>query len=72
MSNFSTFFIEACDFRRMSPELRLGQALYTHLHNTRKEYADAVFDTELDPFYDDARVPAFLDHLMHEMDGEAT
>lgn len=43
-----------------SPALRVGQAFFNVLHDTRPDLAGVVAGTEDDPFYSDARIPGFL------------
>lgn len=42
------------------PRLRRGQCLYLALHAYDKELAEAIRDTDSDPFYDDVREQAFM------------
>lgn len=42
------------------PALRVGQAYYNVLHDTRPELAGVVRDSGDDPFYADSRIPGFL------------
>lgn len=42
---------------------RYGQWAFNLLHELRPELADEVRATEVDPFYDNLRVPEFLDWL---------
>ncbi len=39
--------------------IRKGQAHFNLLYNLNPELAQEVTDTEVDPFYDDTRLPAF-------------
>jgi len=39
--------------------MRYGQWLFNELHEHNKGLANAIHDTENDPFYDDSRIPQF-------------
>lgn len=48
-------------YRAARPEQRWGQALFNTLHEHDPQLAAELCGTPADPFYDDARVPAFMD-----------
>lgn len=52
------------------PEWRVGQAYFNILHRLHPEVADAVRGTSKDPFYNDTRIPAFLDEVAAYLEEE--
>jgi len=50
----------ANNIRRMVPNIREGQALMNGLFAWHAETYQAITNTDVDPFYDDSRIPAFL------------
>lgn len=48
-------------------QVRLGQALSDVLRDYRADLANEIIGTDLDPFYDDTRVGAFLTRVATEM-----
>jgi len=49
--------------QREKPELRRGQAMFLALHHIRPDLASWVTAKDIDPFYDDSKIVAFLDQL---------
>jgi hypothetical protein len=49
------------------PDWRVGQAHFNVLADLAPDVADAVRGTNLDPFYDDARLDAFLRHVQTQL-----
>jgi len=43
---------------------RSGQYLFNFLYHSRPEIADAIRDTECDPFYDDTRIPLAINRIL--------
>lgn len=50
--------------RELYPEWRLGQTYFNVLYEYSPELADWVRGTYIDPFYDDSKVPVFLDNIL--------
>jgi hypothetical protein len=50
----------AAYLRAHAPHVRRGQALFNVLSHYRPDLADGLVATPLDPYYNDARVAAFL------------
>lgn len=50
----------ATKYRQDRPEQRWGQAPFNTVYDLNPEFASEVTATELNPFYDDARVEALL------------
>lgn len=48
---------------------RAGQASFNVLSDFHKSLADQVRGTELDPFYDDSRLPVFYQWVYEAMGG---
>ena len=44
-------------------ELRRGQSLYNALHTLQPDIANQICTTELDPFYQDSRIDAFIEAI---------
>lgn len=54
----------AMRMRAANPAWRAGQCAYNSLRDTNTVVADLVYsDLDADPFYDDARLPAFWQFL---------
>jgi hypothetical protein len=49
-----------------SGHLRFGQTCFNVLYELDPDLADSIRATDLDPFYDDNKVPAFLERLSNE------
>lgn len=61
---YAEFLNEAARVAMVHQEWRWGQTLYNVLKVTNLDLAvDLCLMPELDPFYDDAKVPAFLTWL---------
>jgi len=45
------------------PHYRRGQALFNHLAHAYPELAEKIRATEADCFYDDKKIPAFMDRI---------
>lgn len=54
--DFQTFLEDVVFEHLRMADLRYGQVLYNHLAEVRKDLADGIVGTELDPFYFDDRV----------------
>jgi len=45
------------------PHLRWGQTYFNVLYSKKRRLADELRGTDLDPFYADHKIPAFLDYV---------
>lgn len=65
-------FFEFVDMSRQAhtnnPNWRLGQSYFNVLHRLRPDLANKVRSTNLDTFYNDTRIPAFLAHIKEHWD----
>lgn len=52
-------YLESVMRYRAGTNLRRGQAAFNMLHDHRPDLAEMVQSTDLDPYYLDARLPAF-------------
>lgn len=41
-------------------EQRLGQRVFNRAHDLRRDLVSPLIGSDVDPFYDDAKIPAFL------------
>ncbi len=57
---FSGYLRKVQHAKREHPEWRNGQAHFVVLTKVRMDIARALWSTDVDPFYDDDKVPAFL------------
>lgn len=60
-SKVSSFF--ACMREYQKAGQRQGQAAYNAFYQVWPYEANQITGTDLDPFYDDKRVPAFMCHI---------
>ena len=51
---------------------RKGQVLFNVLYDERPEWADEIRATEIDPFYEDQKIPAFWEWLEQKIIEEST
>lgn len=56
---YTEFLLYAIDYDRQHHKERPGQSAFNALWRERPDLADKVGGTELDPFYEDWRLPAF-------------
>lgn len=45
------------------PMLRKGQAMFNVLYEIRQDIADNITNTDIDPFYDDSKIPQFIKYI---------
>lgn len=45
------------------PMLRKGQVMFNVLYEIRQDIAEKVRSTDLDPFYDDNKIPQFIKYI---------
>lgn len=64
MPERTEFFIFAGEYAKNNPGQREGQALFNALHYFSPVAADMIHGTELDPFYNDSRVPDCIDAIL--------
>lgn len=60
---YEDFIRRATDKLTYTKYERIGQVMFTTLAELSPELTFEIMGTELDPFYDDDRIPAFLDWL---------
>jgi hypothetical protein len=60
-----TYFAAVHRYRKRHPSQRLGQAMVNVLSAVGFEFA--MVGTDYDPFYQDARIPLFLEELSKHM-----
>ncbi len=53
-------YAEAAQLAETAPALRKGQALWTVAIQSWPKIAGPLHGTAVDPFYDDAKIPAFV------------
>lgn len=53
----------AVQYRKRFPDAREGQALYVCALSLDRGLIEATKGTEMDPFYDDSRIPLFLEYI---------
>lgn len=58
--NFSEFLLEIAYYYYNNKEQRFGQACFNVLWELDESLAREIHSTELDPFFEDGRVPEFL------------
>lgn len=51
------------DMHIAARQQRIGQYLYNRLFGYNPDLANSITATEFDPFYNDNRVPAFLEYV---------
>lgn len=47
--------------------IRAGQQAFNALYCWKPDLADSIRGTDLDPFYNDARLPAFYRHVQEQL-----
>lgn len=52
------------EYRRKYPQMREGQIFFNVFSDMWPDKVQQVTATEVDPFYDDARIPAFINFLV--------
>lgn len=67
MSPTVAFWSRFQEYRMTYPLEREGQSLFNVFAELYPEKAKPLIATDLDPFYDDAKVGAFLDYLTQEL-----
>jgi len=65
------FYERLRKWRAAYPSWREGQAVFNALHSLHPELADEIRTTELDPFYQDARLPELYAWIAEELAEEA-
>lgn len=68
MSRYEQYLAMVAGCRALYPDQRAGQA---HFNVLSEEYPDIADQMSTDPFYDDARLPAFLVQVESLMDTRA-
>lgn len=58
---YEEYLSRALSRRVLNPTERLGQAYFNVLYAVRPDLADRLIGDPMDPFYNDAKVPAFLE-----------
>ena len=51
------------DHRKLNPDERYGQAMWNVAVNHNESFAELAVEAEVDPFYDDSKVPEFVGFL---------
>ncbi len=70
LSPFAEFEILTTAYRMDNPAQRAGQAAFNTLAAVHPEIADKVTaDFRVDPFYDDDRLPRFMEFVRDQLDG---
>ena len=73
LTPFSEFQALAATYYGDNPAQRWGQALFNTLFAVHPEVAEKVrSDFRVDPFYDDDRVPAFLEFVERHLEEGTT
>jgi len=72
MTAFAEYVLFAEDYLEQNPEQRKGQAYFNALWFTYPDLADKVRGSHRDPFYNDDRMPEFLDFVLAELPEEET
>ncbi|RSN38537.1 hypothetical protein DMC64_41455 [Amycolatopsis sp. WAC 04197] len=67
MTEFERYLRRATQYHDDHPDQREGQAAFNQLKRERPDLAAEIRGTDLDPFDDSERLPAFLDHLATRM-----
>lgn len=60
---FAAYLLESYNYMNRHRALRGGQSFYNVLSYHRPDLAEKVVGTECDPYYDDNRIPAFLEYV---------
>lgn len=71
MTDLAEFDVLVELFMSRYPSQRLGQASSNVLFAHRQPWAREIWNTELDPFYRDDRLPAFRVWLAHQFEADA-
>ena len=67
MTEYERYLRRAVRYHDNHPAQREGQAAFNQLARENPDLADSIRGTDLDPFDDDERLPAVLDHLTSRM-----
>ncbi|WP_372672614.1 hypothetical protein [Amycolatopsis kentuckyensis] len=67
MTEYERYLRRVALYHHERPAQAEGQAAFNQLVRERPDIADEIRGGELDPFHDDERLPAFLDHLAARM-----
>ena len=59
--NFPEYVTKALKVHHANPELRVGQSYFNTLYDIKPNMANTIRGTNLDPFYQNRIIPAFLD-----------
>lgn len=64
----SDFYAGVAEYNKANPAQRHGQALFNYLWSVRPDLSEQIRSTELDPFYEDKRLPETYEWLMDNWD----
>lgn len=67
MTEYERYLRRVIGYHDDHPAQTEGQAAFNQLARERGDLADELRGGNLDPFHDDERLPAFLDHLATRM-----
>jgi hypothetical protein len=63
---FHEFLTKSATEKELHPERRMGQTYFNVLFAFNPELADSVSGTSFDPYYEDDKIGAFLNHVCQE------
>jgi len=66
-TKFAELMFNASVMMNEQPNLRYGQALYNCLVDINPQLVTSINNTEIDPFYDNNKVPAFLTFITDKL-----
>ena len=61
--NMNAYWLLVMAYRKKHPGMREGQILFNVFAGLRPHMASFVTGKEFDPFYDDDRIPQFIDFI---------
>jgi len=63
MLNMTAYWLMVMAYRKQHPGMREGQIMFNVFATLRPEMANFATGKEFDPFYDDSRIPQFIDFI---------